>query len=355
MKILEIIPDLRKRAGAEVFFNSLCNELSLRPELEIVVVIIWNLIDESFKTLTRNPRIKFYCCGKEKSGLGFKSAKKLKEIVLLEKPDVIHTHRSVALSYFLAFGFKKHNWKYFHTVHNIAQKEAGKYEICLRKTFVKKGIVEHVGISNEISKSILKIYKKDPAATIYNGIELPTIACAKKKYDFICVARFSKQKNHLLLLRAFDKFVKKHNSASLILVGEGELEDECKKYVANCNITSNVIFYGSTDNVFDLMSESNCFVLSSLYEGNPISILEAMALGLPIIAPSIGGIPDVLSDKENGLLFPVSNEHQLLECMEDLYTNKQLCKKISANNIEKSKLFSMKKCSQEYIELFSKQ
>ena len=66
MKILEIIPDLRKRAGAEVFFSSLCKELSTHIDLEIVVVVIWNLLDDSFKELTANPRIKFYCCGKEK-------------------------------------------------------------------------------------------------------------------------------------------------------------------------------------------------------------------------------------------------------------------------------------------------
>lgn len=354
MKILEIIPDLRKRAGAEVFFSSLCKELSTHIDLEIVVVVIWNLIDDSFKELTTNPRIKFYCCGKEKPGIGFKASKKLKKIILTEKPDVIHTHRSVMLSYYLAFGFKKHKWKYFHTVHNIASKEAGKYEIILRKKYIKKGIVQHVGISNIISDSIKEIYKKEPAATIYNGIDLPSFSSKRKKYDFICVARFSKQKNHMLLLQAFSEFAKKHKTANLLLVGEGELEESCKHFMRENGLEKNVLFYGVSNNVLELMNESKIFVLSSLYEGNPISILESMSLGLPIIAPSVGGIPDVVSNHENGLLYQVSNKKQLINCMENLYTNNQLLSEMSSNNIEKSKLFSMKKCAEEYIDLFKR-
>ena len=355
MKILEIIPDLRKRAGAEVFFNSLSNNLSKHPDLEVVVVVIWNLIDDSFKELTTNPRIKFYCCGKTKPGIGFKSAKRLKEIINLEKPDVIHSHRSVTLSYYLAFGFRKCNWKYFHTVHNIASKEAGKYEILLRKKYVRKGIIEHVGISNIVSGSIKELYKKEPVATIYNGIDLPSVNKAQKEYDFICVARFSKQKNHTLLLEAFNEFVKKHKEAKLLLVGEGELQEECKKYVIDNGLGQNVVFYGASDNAVELMNKSRFFILSSLYEGNPISILEAMAIGLPIIAPSVGGIPDVVSNGENGLLFDKSNMEQLITCMEKIYIDHELCEKIRLNNIEKSKLFSMDKCSEEYIKLFIKQ
>lgn len=353
MKILEIIPDLRKRAGAEVFFCSLCKELSIHPDLEVVVVVIWNLIDDSFEELTTNPRIKFYCCGKEKPGIGFKSAKKLKKIIMSEEPDVIHTHRSVMLSYYLAFGFKKHSWRYFHTVHNIASKEAGKYEIVLRKKYVRKGIIQHVGISNIVSNSIKDLYKKEPAATIFNGIDLPAISVKEKKFDFICVARFSKQKNHMLLLMAFSEFVEKHKTAKLLLVGEGELEEGCKRFVIKNKLEKNIFFYGASNNALELMNESKIFVLSSLYEGNPISILEAMSLGLPIVAPSVGGIPDVVVNDENGLLFELSNRKQLIDCMEKIYDNDHLFTKLSLNNIKKSKLFSMKECSEKYINLFN--
>lgn len=352
MKILEVIPDLRQRAGAEVFFESLVKQLALDKDLQIVVVLIWDLIDESFLNLKYDSRIKFYCCGKTKNGIDFKSVKKFKQIVKKEDPDVIHTHRSVTLTYFLAFGFKRHNWKYIHTVHNMADKEAGKYEIFLRKRYVKKGIINQIGISDLISGTINDVYKIPASKTIYNGIVLPKPTNSSKEYDFVCTARFSKQKNHTLLLKAFSQLIKTVPNAKLLLIGTGELMKPCIEFCDKNGLSKNVIFYGHTSKAIELMDKSKVFVLSSIYEGNPISILEAMGLGLPIIAPKVGGIPDVVEDGQNGLLFEKNHETQLVECMIKLIDDNQLCKQISLNNLEKSKTFSIEHCAEQYISFF---
>lgn len=353
MKILEIIPDLKSRGGAEVFFDSLVMELSGKPDVEVVVVLIWGLIDESFKHLMSKSNIKYYCCGKTKSGPSFKSARKLKEILAKEKPDIIHSHRSVLLTYFLAFGFKKQSWKFYHTVHNVADKEAGKYEIILRKKYLKRGLINQIGISDLVSKSIEQTFKEKPVATIYNGIKLfSPLGEIKKKYDLICIARFDKQKNHIFLLETFKKYVQKHNDASLVLVGDGALLDECQTYVENNDLSNNVIFKGKVNNVQTLLCESRCFVLGSLYEGNPISILEAMNCGLPIVAPIVGGIPDVIEHEVNGFLYHVSNSDELLSSLEKVLNSKDVVENISRCNVEKIKKYSIEECADNYYQLF---
>lgn len=352
MKVLEVIPDLRQRAGAEVFFDSLCMQLENKKDLEIVVVVIWDLIDESFIHLKNDERIKFYCCGKKKAGIDFKSIKRFKKIVEEEKPDIIHTHRSIALTYFLSFGFKRKPWRYIHTVHNIATKEAGKYEIFLRKKYAKRGLIEQIGISDLISKTIVETYKKPVAATIYNGIKLPEIKDVKKEYDFVCVARFSKQKNHMLLLETFKEYLIDNPTAKLLLVGGGELLDQCKQYAEKEGLLKNVVFYGHTPNAVELMNKSKVFVLSSLYEGNPISVLEAMSLGLPIIAPKVGGIPDVVENEKNGFLFEVGDKNALLECMKNALTDESKYFQLSGNNLKKSQQFSIENCAESYYSFF---
>ena len=352
MKILEVIPDLSKRAGAEVFFYSLCQELSKDSSIELVVVVIWDKIDPSFIDLSSNPRIHFYCCGKNKKGINGKVIRMFREIVLREKPEVIHTHRSVLLTYFLSFGLKKYNWKYFHTVHNIANKEAGRYEIILRKAFVRHHLINHIGISKQISKSISILYNAAPIATIYNGISFKAAPSSDKKYDFICIARFSKQKNHLFLLNCFNELLKSFPSSKMLLVGEGELMNECKNFCVKQHLSQSVEFYGPTSSVEYLLGESKIFVLGSLYEGNPISILEAMSSGLPIIAPCVGGIPDIVSDCDNGILYDVNNSEQLVYAMKSLLGNTMLQKEIGQHNIEKSKKFSMQECAHFYKEIF---
>ena len=351
MKIVEIIPDLRKRAGAEVFFESLVVALTENPKLEIVVITIWDLIDESFKSLMTNPRIKFYSCGKIKKGIDFKAVKKFRCILLKEKPDIIHTHRSVTLTYYLAFRFKRCGWRYFHTVHNIAEKEAGKYEIFLRRIYVKKGIINHIGISDTISKTIEHIYKFPATATIYNGIKIPKLPPCEKIFDFICVARFSKQKNHKLLLEAFKEVTISHPNATLMLVGDGELKIECEALVANFKM-KNVIFYGSSPNAIELMNKSRFFILTSLYEGNPISILEALSLGLPIIAPEVGGVPDVVKNKINGLLFKRNDISEVVSIMNTLLDEQNIERQISKNNNLCKLNYSIEKCAKDYCDLF---
>lgn len=353
MKIAEIIPDLRKRAGAEVFFESLVIALTSNPELEIVVITIWDLIDESFKSLMNNPRIKFYSCGKTKKGIDFKATKRFRCILVKENPDVIHTHRSVALTYFLAFRFKRQSWSYFHTVHNIAEKEAGKYEIFLRKIYVKKRIINHIGISNTISRTIEHIYKFPAITTIYNGIKMPILPANEKIFDFICVARFSKQKNHKLLLEAFKEVVISHPDVTLLLVGDGELKKECEALASELKL-KNVIFYGSSPDAIELINKSRFFILTSLYEGNPISILEALSLGLPIIAPRVGGVPDVVKNEINGLLFRKGDITEVVSIMNTLLDDQTIGSQISKNNNLEKYNYSIDKCAKEYCDLFLK-
>ena len=67
----------------------------------------------------------------------------------------------------------------------------------------------------------------------------------------------------MLLLQAFNEFIKKHKTANLLLVGEGELEESCKHYAHESAIDKNVFFYGASDNVFELMSEFSIFEIST--------------------------------------------------------------------------------------------
>jgi len=98
------------------------------------------------------------------------------------------------------------------------------------------------------------------------------------------VARFDKQKNHLYLIDVFLNIVQKNNNAYLLLVGDGILQNKVKEYVANLNISRNVLFYGISKNVNELYSAMDVFVFPSLFEGLGITGIEAQCAGLPVIA-----------------------------------------------------------------------
>lgn len=354
IKIVEIILSLSARGGAEVFFASLVEEMSKRENVEITVISLWDDIDPSFNFIKDIPRVSFYTCSKRR-GPDFKAARTLRKIIKEVNPDIIHTHLSILLTYFLAFGFKKRKWKLFHTVHNVAHKESNKVTQFLREQYMKRDMIYFIGISNLITESIKEYHKRPPVKTIYNAIELkPVVSDNKQKeYDFICVAGFREQKNHKLLIKAFNRLYDNDNNLKLICLGDGPLFEEIKNMTEALPCHNNVIFAGAQKEVYPYLLNSKIFVLSSFYEGNPISILEAMNCGLPIVAPNIGGVPDVVTNGENGLLFPVNDEDSLVAACDTLL-NEKLRIEIGKNNKEKIKVFSMDNCVNEHFNYFAK-
>ena len=142
----------------------------------------------------------------------------------------------------------------------------------------------------------------------------------EREKRIVAVGRLNAQKNHKLLLRAFASFAKSRTDYILELYGQGELEPELRTLAKELGIDSCVIFKGFSSHVLADIRTAAMYVLSSDYEGISNSMLEAMALGLPVIATDcpIGGSRMYIRDGVNGLLVPVGDEQRLVHAMERL-------------------------------------
>lgn len=101
---------------------------------------------------------------------------------------------------------------------------------------------------------------------------------------FINIGRLSPQKGQWHLIRAFKKVVEDHPKAKLIILGEGKLRPKLQSLIEKCGLKENVFLLGNQENVFPFLKAADCFVLSSLHEGLPNVVLEAKAIGIPIIS-----------------------------------------------------------------------
>ncbi|KQS76635.1 glycosyl transferase family 1 [Rhizobium sp. Leaf384] len=113
----------------------------------------------------------------------------------------------------------------------------------------------------------------------------------------LSVARFSAQKDHASLIRAMPAILRQHPSAMLLLVGSGEERQRVEALAAETGVAGSVCFLGQRDDVADLMAIADLFVLSSLFEGLPLAVLEAMSVGVPVVATRIGGTVEALGDE----------------------------------------------------------
>lgn len=147
----------------------------------------------------------------------------------------------------------------------------------------------------------------------------------------VAVGRLEAQKNHKLLLRAFAEFVAEHEAYVLEIYGKGELEEELKALARELGIEKRVRLHGFSGRVKEEINNAAMYVLSSDYEGISNSMLEAIALGIPVIATDcpIGGSRMYIKDGVNGLLVPVGDAHALAAAMKRIADDGQFSESLS--------------------------
>jgi glycosyltransferase involved in cell wall biosynthesis len=156
----------------------------------------------------------------------------------------------------------------------------------------------------------------------------------------IFVGRLHPIKGVKYLVEAMNIIIQK-TPAKLLIVGDGEERKNLEKQVVELHLEEFVTFVGKVQNseVPNLMNASDIFVLPSLSEGLPTTILEAMAAGLPIITTNVRGLPEIVKDNENGFIIEPKNPKQIAEKVLLLLENQELRGRISRNNKEKINMY----------------
>jgi glycosyltransferase involved in cell wall biosynthesis len=155
------------------------------------------------------------------------------------------------------------------------------------------------------------------------------------------VGNFTPKKDHRTLLYAMSRVVWRHRGAQLVLVGSGPLERELRDTVRSMGLAERVVFAGSRDDVEELYPAFDVFALSSRNEGLPISLLEAMAAGVPCVATSVGGVPEVVSNE--GLLVPAGDADALADALSTLLGAPELREAVGAHAAQTARRFDITK------------
>lgn len=174
-----------------------------------------------------------------------------------------------------------------------------------------------------------------------NGERLPVRLNETKR--IVAVGRLDKQKNFTLLIESFKEIGDEFPDYRLDIYGEGTEREKLEKLIQDNNLQENVFLKGAHRNVQQLIADAALFIMSSDYEGFPNALLEAMAIGLPVISTDFPtGIASELISAENGLVVPVNDKKQMVQAMKKLLNDSELREIMGKNNREK--------CKEYYIE-----
>ena len=236
----------------------------------------------------------------------------INKYVKQEKPQIIHTHQAIN-KYIMFINSKKNNINFYHTYHTEVRQYISKfraYKLTTQYCIKYNGMIP-IALHEKMKNESDKIFGINNTRIINNGIEINKFRMPKKKKADILrelkicenslvighVGRFESVKNHDFIIDVFNEVKNKREHAYLLLIGEGELQKDIKQKVKEYGLEKNVKFLGNREDIPELMRAMDIFIFPSLYEGFPISLIEAQAADIRCIISTSISENVLLSDK----------------------------------------------------------
>ena len=257
---------------------------------------------------------------------------------LRSKPSVIHAHNVSSLQFSL-LGKRISGAALVLTCHGEFQ--AG-HRMPLDEEWDR---VDSVIAVSDITASQVRLPQNDSKLrVIYNGVDLPQPGVhrdsVRRELDLrdefvgIMVARIDKLKGHEVLLDAIELLKDKQAGLRILIVGDGEERVHFERRSRERGL-ANLTFLGFRSDVSSLLNAADFFVLPSFTEGLPLSVLEAMAHRLPVIATPVGGVPELIEDGRDGILIPVRDPRALAAAVMRLNCDRAFAERLAESAFEK--------------------
>ncbi|MEO5740623.1 MAG: glycosyltransferase family 4 protein [Vicinamibacterales bacterium] len=274
------------------------------------------------------------------------------------QPDIVHVHNPTSLHYAVLSKFvgRAAIVVTLHSDFNTHARLGTKFEWGLTSAVV--AVSRAAANTHRLPGSPVSL------SVIHNGISLPHDGSGRHtmRADFgwtnelvgIIVARIDGRKGHRTLLESFHELHQSDLPVRLLIVGDGQERANVERLAQERGLGPDIVrILGSRSDIDALLDASDFFVLPSDREGLPLSVLEAMAHGLPVIASNVGGIPEVVEHGKEGLLIPPGDPHALAAAIRQLASNAQLRLKLGAAALERARgQFSLAATVQNYQRIY---
>lgn len=358
MKILHIHPSMRS-GGIEAMICALANEMSKTDSVTVCSIfaplsgdLFWNKL---------SPKVQKYNLGKTRSGFSLKEIFSVFNLIRRGGFDVVNMHGMFAY-YVLSVLLLHNKTHFFYTVHSDAVMENSRWDrkiLAVKRFCFLRKYVTPITISNASQNSFKNLYHCS-SILIYNGIAKPDM----KNSDFVAKYRFSPQtrvfihagridtpKNQLVLCKVFRHLIEDGEDVVLLIAGSkrrSDIFDSIKSYFCD-----RIVYLGERNDITQLMASCDAMCLPSLWEGLPVTLLEAISVGCVPICSNVGGISEVITSGINGILSESPSEDDFYSSVKqflELSVSERLS--MSQHCRESFYRFDIANTSREYINAY---
>jgi glycosyltransferase involved in cell wall biosynthesis len=279
------------------------------------------LLDEGFsiEVLNRRPGFDRHC------------ARRLAEIVRRERVDLLHAHQYTPFFYSAAGRLLKSSPPILFAEHGRAHPDYPRRKRMLANRMLLRRRDRVVAVGEAVRQALIVNEGIAPrrVEVIYNGVPLDKFDCLPSPSEraavrasiglepddlvLIQVARLDYLKDHATAIRTIERVASRCSRARLVLVGEGPERAEIEQMIRHRSLEECVRLLGQRDDVPRLLAASDIAFLTSISEGIPLTLIEAMAAGRPVVSTAVGGVVEVVLGDRTGLLAPPGDDPALAE------------------------------------------
>jgi sugar transferase (PEP-CTERM/EpsH1 system associated) len=285
---------------------------------------------------------------------------RLRQLLKSRRVDIVHSHNETAHIYSsLANRSLVHRLPLIHTKHGRGTSFVWRSRVRNQLSARFSDVV--VPVSADIEK-LCREQEKIPSSklkTITNGVDLQpyedAAARAPDRSEFVIghVGRHDAVKNQAALIRVFARFASFFPESRLEFVGDGPLGQELKLLSEDLGVSESVVFHGYRSDIPDLMAGFDLFAMSSISEGTPLVVIEAMAARCPVVATDVGGLRDMVDDDDTGYLVPADDEDAMLEKWLALARDRKRCRQLGVTAQSRARAkYPMSRMVEDYESLY---
>lgn len=302
------------------------------------------------------------------------SLREISDIIEAERPDILHINSSKAGAYGALIGRLRRVPKIIFTAHGWAFNEDRPLwqRLILKKLHWLTVLLSHhtIAVSKEVVEQMNWPFAKSKMTVIYNGRDLPHLKSReearailigneprlqKYKDDFwsMTIGELHPIKRHDAVIKSMKEVVRRWPHTRHLIISGGQDEVYLHRLIKALELEDYVFLMGTIDEAAQYLKAADMFILASRSEAMPYVIIEACIAGLPIVATSVGGIPEVIENGKSGLLTTPLDNKALFEAIFELRTNPQKRATLAASALDRANHFTFDRTLKETLSLYN--
>jgi L-malate glycosyltransferase len=305
-----------------------------------------------------------------REGLDWHCALRLAKIFDEERVDLVHAHQYGPFFYAMLARLLERRPAVLFTEHGRHFPDFPRPKRKMVNRLLLESRDRVVGVGQAVRLAVIR-NEGIPAARvgmIYNGIDAPPVGetngfdrnavlnelgCRQGDFVILQVARLDYLKDHATAVRMMKRLVIDFPNAKLLLVGDGVEKQAIKQLIEAHGVGENVRLLGLRQDIGRLLKAADLFLLTSISEGIPLTVIEAMAAGLPVVATRVGGMAEVVVHGETGLLGPSGDDAAMAALVDQLVRNEELRRQMGLRGQMRARSeFSESRMHARYLDLY---